>query len=144
MPLYFKKNSDILYDYIVCGSVDVEMFSFINKCVNEKGKSVTVLLYDTYPPTEYLDNLAYYIHNNRDCNELLLEPKVCYDDWKPEELAYDSESPNIISDTIKETLENQECCILQGPPGTGKSYTIATIVASYLEQGKSVCVTTHH
>ena len=142
MPLYFRKNSDNLYDYIVCGSVDVEMFGFINKCVNEKGKSVTVLLYDTYPPTEYLDNLAYYIHNNRDCNELLLEPKVCYDDWMPEELAYDPENPNLISDTIKETLEKQECCILQGPPGTGKSYTIAIIVASYLEQGKSVCVTT--
>lgn len=107
MPLYFRKNSDNLYDYIVCGSVDVEMFGFINKCVNEKGKSVTVLLYDTYPPTEYLDNLAYYIHNNRDCNELLLEPKVCYDDWTPEELAYDPENPNLISDTIKETLENR-------------------------------------
>lgn len=142
MPLYFRKDSDDLYDYIVCGSIDIDMFSFISKCINEKGKVITVLLYDTYPPTEYLENLAYYIHNHRDCSDLLLEPKVCYDNWQPEELAYDSENPTNIPDTVMETLGEKGNCVLQGPPGTGKSYTIATIVASYLKDGKSVCVTT--
>ena len=32
--------------------------------------------------------------------------------------------------------------ILQGPPGTGKSYTIAHIIAQYLQNDKTVCVTT--
>ena len=32
--------------------------------------------------------------------------------------------------------------ILLGPPGAGKSYTIASIIADYLREGKSVCVTT--
>lgn len=142
MPLYFKKSNDTLYDYIVCGSIDLELFAFISKCVNEIGKAVTVLLYDTYPPTEYFDNLAYYTFTHQDVDDLLLEPKMDYDEWHPEELAYTPEHPNIISDTITETLKQERCCVLQGPPGTGKSYTIATIVASYIAQGKSVCVTT--
>lgn len=142
MPLYFRKSSDPQYDYIVCGSVDSDMFDFISRCVNDSGKSVTVLLYDTYPPTEYFDNLAFFTHNNRNRSELYFEPGISYDEWKPEELSYDPANPTSISDTIRNTLDTSECCILQGPPGTGKSYTIATIAAAYLEQGRSVCVTT--
>lgn len=142
MPLYFRKSPDPLYDYIVCGSVDSDMFDFISQCVNNSGKSVTLLLYDTYPPTEYFDNLAYFTHNNRDRKELLFEPGISYDEWQPEELSYNPAKPTFISDTIRDTLDSSDCCILQGPPGTGKSYTIAKITADYLEQGKSVCVTT--
>lgn len=142
MPLYFRKSPDTQYDYIVCGSIDIEMFSFINECVNNRGKMITALLYDSYPPTEYFDNLAFYTHNHHDSKELLLKPQISYDEWQPEELAYSESQPNIISDTVLSTLNNDGCCILQGPPGTGKSYTIATIVSSYLKQGKNVCVAT--
>ena len=31
---------------------------------------------------------------------------------------------------------------MQGPPGVGKSYTIASIIAKYLDAGKTVCATT--
>ena len=65
MPLYFKKSTDPEYDYIVCGSVDMDMFNFVSDCVNNKGKQLTTLLYHSYPPTEYLDNLAYFTHTNR-------------------------------------------------------------------------------
>ena len=57
-------------------------------------------------------------------------------------MAYSESQPDIVSDTVAKTLQNEGCCILQGPPGTGKSYTIATIVSSYLKQGHSVCVAT--
>ena len=142
MPLYFRKSPDAQYDYIVCGSIDMDMFAFINECVNNRGKMITALLYDSYPPTEYFDNLAYYTHSHHDSKELLLKPQISYDEWQPEELAYSESQPNIVSDTVAQTLQNDECCILQGPPGTGKSYTIATIVSSYLKQGLSVCVAT--
>ena len=142
MPLYFRKDSDTQYDYIVCGSIDVEMFSFINECVNNRGKMITALLYDSYPPTEYFDNLAYYTHTHSDSKELLLKPQISYDEWQPEELSYSESQPDIVSDTVYNTLNNDGCCILQGPPGTGKSYTIATIVSSYLKQNKTVCVAT--
>ena len=142
MPLYFRKSSDSKYDFIVCGSVEQDMFDFINKCINSRSQYITVLLYDPYPPTEYFENLAYYTHTHRDCKDLLLEPTVIYDDWCPEELAYSPNQPTLISDTISNTLYEEGCCILQGPPGTGKSYTIASIVANYLNHGKSVCVTT--
>ena len=142
MPLYFKKSTDPEYDYIVCGSVDMDMFNFVSDCVNNKGKQLTTLLYDSYPPTEYFDNLAYFTHTNREEEELLITPKVSYDEWQPEELAYSDENPTIISDTVTATLEKDGSCILQGPPGTGKSYTIASIISKYLCDNKSVCVAT--
>ena len=142
MPLYFKKSTDTEYDYIVCGSVDMDMFSFVSDCVNNKGKQLTTLLYDSYPPTEYFDNLAYFTHTHREDEELLISPKVSYDEWHPEELAYSDEDPTIISDTVTATLEKDGCCILQGPPGTGKSYTIASIISHYISLNKSVCVAT--
>ena len=142
MPLYFRKSPDTQYDYIVCGSIDMDMFAFINECVNNRGNMITALLYDSYPPTEYFDNLAYYTHIHNDSKELLLKPQISYDEWQPEELAYSEKQPDIVSDTVAQTLRNEGCCILQGPPGTGKSYTIATIVSSYLRQKKTVCVAT--
>lgn len=142
MPLYFKKSPDTQYDYIVCGAIDLEMFSFINECVNNRGNTITALLYDSYPPTEYFENLAYFTHSHHESEELLLRPQMSYDEWEPEELAYTDEAPDIISETVTKTLNDEGCCILQGPPGTGKSYTIATIISSYLKQGLSVCVAT--
>lgn len=71
-----------------------------------------------------------------------LEPTIDYDEWTPEELAFDEQKPTGISDTIIDTLANEHCCIVQGPPGTGKSYTIASVISSYLDAGKTVCVTT--
>lgn len=74
--------------------------------------------------------------------ELNLEPTIDYEEWTPEELAFDEQKPTGISDTIIDTLANEHCCIVQGPPGTGKSYTIASVISSYLDAGKTVCVTT--
>ena len=74
--------------------------------------------------------------------ELNLEPTIEYDEWHPEELAFDEQKPTGIPDTIITTLAKEHCCIVQGPPGTGKSYTIASVIASYLDAGKTVCVTT--
>lgn len=142
MPLYFRKSPDTQYDYIVCGAIDLEMFSFINECVNNRGNAITALLYDSYPPTEYFENLAYFTHAHQESKELLLRPQISYDEWEPEELAYTDEEPNIISETVAKTLNYEGCCILQGPPGTGKSYTIATIISSYLKKGLTVCVAT--
>lgn len=74
--------------------------------------------------------------------ELLIEPKIEYGDWHPQELSFDENRPNAIAETIAETLQNEHCCVVQGPPGVGKSYTIATIIAKYLDAGKTVCATT--
>lgn len=75
MPLYFKKSTNPEYDYIVCGTIDLDMFKFVSDCVINKGKLLTVLLYDSYPPTEYFENLAYFTHTNRSCEDLLITPK---------------------------------------------------------------------
>lgn len=140
-PMYFLKRLDTEYDYIGCSSVSLQMFSRIETALGQ-GKSLTALLFDPFPPTEYFSNLAHFTKTHADNPLLSIEPKISYEDWCPEELAYDPDRPLGIVDRIYDTLLSESCCIMQGPPGTGKSFTISHVVARYMEQGKDVCVTT--
>lgn len=141
VPLYFIKRADAEYDYIGCSYVSLSLFSTIDNALCS-GKTVTALLFDPFPPTEYFNNLAFYTKHNEADIYLDIEPKISYEEWKPEELAFDENTPYGIVDKIYNTLSEESCCIVQGPPGTGKSFTIAHIISRYLEQGKCVCVTT--
>lgn len=140
-PMYFLKKNDLEYDYIGCSSVTLQMFSKIENALGQ-GKALTALLFDPFPPTEYYSNLAHFTKLFADNPLLTIEPKISYEDWRPEELSFNPESPLGIVDKIYGTLQTDKCCIVQGPPGTGKSFTIAHIVSRYMEQGKNVCVTT--
>lgn len=135
-PIYFKKQDDN-NDYIGCSGVDLKLFTSIKQALNE-GRSVWYIMTETFPPTQYLQNLCNYIDRYSSDSELLVMPKITYDDWKPKELTNQDD----IVGQIVEKLNKENLCILQGPPGTGKSYTIATIVSQYLGEGKTVCVTT--
>jgi len=141
IPMYYIQSKNDGYDHVACSGISSKLYDIFDKTTSA-GKSLTVIVYDPFPPVEYYRNLSRYIDIFSSNEELKLEPKIDYEDWKPEELAFDENNPTGISDTILKTLEEQVCCIVQGPPGTGKSYTIATVIASYLEKGKSVCVTT--
>lgn len=140
LPLFYLPSNDG-YDYVECSNVSLNLFNLLSDALS-KGKSLTVLIYDPLPPIDYFLNLKRYMNLFPDNEELLLEPKISYEDWRPKELSFDPEQPNAIADTIYKTLEKENCCILQGPPGTGKSYVIATIIAEYLKVGKTVCATT--
>ncbi len=140
-PMYFLKRNDPEYDYIGCSSVTLQMFSVLEKSLSQ-GKTIRALLFDPFPPTEYFSNLAHFTKLNSEDPYLSLEPKISYDDWHPEELAYNPDKPLGIVDSIYDALTKDSCCIMQGPPGTGKSFTIAHIVTRYMELGKNVCVTT--
>lgn len=140
LPLFFLPSNDG-YEYVECSNVSLTLFNLLNDALS-KSKSLTVVIYDPFPPIDYFLNLKRYMDLFPDNEELLLEPKISYDDWHPEELSFDANKPNAIAETISKTLESNDCCILQGPPGTGKSYVIATIIAEYLKAGKSVCATT--
>lgn len=140
LPLYYTKRGYSDYDYVGCSSISLSLFElFKRKC--EEGKSLTVLFFMPFPPVNFLNNLSNYMEMFPS-PELLIEPKIEYKDWHPEELSFDENHPNAIADTIAETLKNEHCCVVQGPPGVGKSYTIATIIAKYLDAGKTVCATT--
>lgn len=141
IPMYFVHAEDASYDYVACTGISTRLYDIFAKTIAE-GKSLTVIIHDPFPPVEYFRNLSRYMDLFATNNELDLEPMLSYEDWHPEELAFDNNNPNGISDTILKTLKDDNCCILQGPPGTGKSYTIASIIASYLDEGKTVCVTT--
>lgn len=140
-PLFYLNRGESSYDYVACAGISSSLYDLFRKS-SEVGKSLSLIIYNPFPPTDYYKNLSLFIDGNRDNNELLIEPTISYEDWHPEELAFDETNPNAISDTILSTLEKSNTCIVQGPPGTGKSYTIATIVAKYLSEGKCACVTT--
>ncbi len=141
VPMYYVQGKDDGYDYVACTSISTKMYDLFVQTTSQ-GKSLTAIVYNPFPPVDYYKNLSRYMDVFCDNEELLMEPLIQYEDWQPEELAYDENNPSGISDTIINTLDEQNEVIIQGPPGTGKSYTIATIVASYLENGNNVCVTT--
>ena len=140
-PMHYIQGNNDGYDHVACSGISGKLYDIFDKTTNA-GRSLTVIVYNPFPPVDYYKNLSRYMDLFPSNNELMLEPLMDYEDWQPEELAFDESNPTGISDTILDTLEEKDCCILQGPPGTGKSYTIAKIVAHYLENDKSVCVTT--
>lgn len=140
-PLHYVTGKDDGYDYVACCGLSNKLYDIFFKATKE-GKSLPVIIYDPFPPTEYYKNMVHYMDMNPNDSNLFLEPTIKYEDWHPEELAFDKENPKGIANTIEQTLQDKQICIVQGPPGTGKSYTIATIVARYLTAVKSVCVTT--
>lgn len=140
-PMYYVPGKNDGYDYVACSGISTKLYDLFVKTTSE-GKSLSVLIYNPFPPVDYYKNLSRYMDVFSDNEELKLEPKIAYEDWQPEELAFDENHPNGISEKILQTLLVEDCCVLQGPPGTGKSYAIATIIAAYLTEGKNVCVTT--
>lgn len=140
-PMYYVNGKSDGYDYVACCGLSFKLFDILDKSISE-GKSLTVIIHDPFPPVDYYKNLIQYMDVFSDNEELYLEPLTSYEEWQPEELAFDEKNSNGISDTIIKTLDEQDCCIVQGPPGTGKSWTIAKVVATFLGSGKNVCVTT--
>lgn len=140
-PMYFVHAKDSSYDYVACTGISTRLYDIFAKSIAD-GKSLSVIIHDPFPPVEYFRNLSRYMDIYAANDELDLEPKLSYEDWHPEELAFDYNNPDGISNNILNTLRDDSCCIVQGPPGTGKSYTIASIISSYLDAGKTVCATT--
>lgn len=140
-PMYYMHASDSSYDYVACSGFSSKLYDILSRSI-AAGKKLTLIVHNPFPPVEYFRNLAKYMDAFSSNKELNLEPSIDYEEWTPEELAFNEEKPTSISDTIIDTLANEHCCIVQGPPGTGKSYTIASVISSYLDAGKTVCVTT--
>lgn len=140
-PMYYVHSDDSNYDYVACSGFSFKLYDILSKALAD-GKSLSLIVHNPFPPVEYFRNLSSYMDAFSSNEELNLEPTINYEEWTPEELAFDEHKPTGISDTIIDTLANEHCCIVQGPPGTGKSYTIASVISSYLDAGKNVCVTT--
>ncbi len=141
IPLYYIKKQDPNYDYVGCTGISVQLYDLFKK-TTASGKSLTVMVFAPFPPVEYYNNLVNFLEVYQDMPQLQIEPQMDFDDWHPEELSYDPDNETAIPKKIMETLSEENSCVLQGPPGTGKSYTIAHIIAEYLNANKTVCVTT--
>lgn len=141
LPLYYTNKGESKYDYVGCTGLSTTLYDLFKKST-ESGKSLSVIVFSPFPPVDYFNNLVNFLEVYHDLPEQMIEPKIDYEDWQPEELEYNPENETAIPEKILQTLEEDDCCILQGPPGTGKSYTIAHIIATYLTNNKTVCVTT--
>jgi len=141
IPMHYVNGYNDGFDYVACCGLSTTMYGILEKSVSE-GKSLTVIIHDPFPPIDYFFNLSRYMDVYPDNEELYMEPLIPFEEWEPEELAFDEHNPEGISQRILKTLEDEDICIVQGPPGTGKSWTIAKIVETYLLNGKNVCVTT--
>lgn len=141
LPLYYTKKGESKYDYVGCTGLSTTLYDLFKKST-ESGKSLSVIVFSPFPPVDYFNNLVKFLEVYHDLPEQMIEPRIDYEDWQPEELEYNPENETAIPERILQTLEEDDCCILQGPPGTGKSYTIAHIIATYLTNNKTVCVTT--
>ena len=135
-PLRYIKKNDTSYDYLKCEGCTVELYANIESAI-QKGVTPWFILVDKLPPTQYLRNLIDYIDRCPEDEDLLLEPKITYPQWEPEELTNKDDIPG----RLIEVLEKDGICIVQGPPGTGKSYSIAEVANRYLNKGKVVCAT---
>lgn len=133
LPLYFLKDRKT----IGCGQIQSEVLSAI-KMALERSMTLRFIMLENMPPTELLLNLADYIDLHPTDRDLLLEPKILYDDWKPVQLR---STDNVPLKVINQ-LNDKGICVLQGPPGTGKSYALADIISRVTAENKSVCVTT--
>lgn len=140
-PLYYQRRTDTSYDYVGCTGLSTSLFDLFKKSL-ENGKSLTVIVFSPFPPVDYFNNLVNFLDVYPEIPEQVIEAKIDYENWFPEELEYNPDNEKAIPEKIMETLEDDGCCVLQGPPGTGKSYTIAHIIAKYLNDNKTVCVTT--
>ena len=74
-PIHFLHRADPDYDYIGCSSVSMQMFSRLERNLS-MGKTITILLFDPFPPTEYFNNLANYTYVNSSDQYLNIEPKI--------------------------------------------------------------------
>ena len=133
LPIYYLNERKT----IGCGNVSLEMLKAVRTAL-EQHINIKFVMLETLPPTELLMNLAEYIKLHPSDTNLLLLPKICYDNWAPTEL----KSTENVADRIIESLKEHDVCVLQGPPGTGKSYTLGSIISKVIEEKKKVCVTT--
>ena len=98
-PMYYVPGKNDGYDYVACSGISTKLYDLFVKTTSE-GKSLSDLIYNPFPPVDYYKNLSRYMDVFSDNEELKLEPKIAYEDWQPEELAFDENHPNGISEKI--------------------------------------------
>lgn len=133
LPIYFLNERKT----IGCGNVSLEMVKAVRTSI-EKHIIIKFVMLETLPPTELLMNLAEYIKQHPSDKNLLLAPKISYDEWTPTDL----KSTDNVADKVISSLKEHNICVLQGPPGTGKSYTLGEIISKMVVEKNSICVTT--
>lgn len=133
VPLYFLSDRKT----VGCSKVSLEMLNAVRSGLAQH-KELRFVMLETLPPTELLMNLSDYINQHQSDKNLLLTPKITYNNWSPVEL----KSTDNVPERIIKALETSDVCVLQGPPGTGKSYTLGSIISKITTEKKSVCVTT--
>lgn len=122
--------------FLLCGfsGISIEMAKYM-----ENKEGCVVILGPQEPPIDYYQNLISLVMcggNNMAAKEILdFDKKTIV--WNPININSNKEQV----DDIIESLNEESQLIFQGPPGTGKTYLMAELVATLLNNNKSVLVT---
>lgn len=122
--------------FLLCGfsGISIEMAKYL-----EDKEGGVVVLGPQEPPIDYYQNLINIVtcsDNNMAAKEILDFDKKTIA-WNPTNINSNKEQV----DGIIEKLNEYSQLIFQGPPGTGKTYLMAELVATLLNNNKSVLVT---
>lgn len=132
----FRKRSESMHTSAIGFHGITERFANAIHQLKRNGASPQILLTPPYPPTEYLENLIFFIQHNRKDPVLNLSLEKGLESWSPIPLQSEKEKTSII---LKE-LESTDELIIQGPPGTGKSHLMAEVCAAKMRSGDAVCI----
>jgi superfamily I DNA and/or RNA helicase len=136
-PIYYLDKSNKEWATIGFKDIDAEFFEIIKNQL-QKGKNPSIFLAEKDPPIQYLLNLYEFIEKYPKDEVLNMNIEKSLDEWKPLNL---KASENKVA-IVNTALENADILIIQGPPGTGKSHLIGEIADHFLQEGKSICITT--
>ncbi len=135
-PIFYLKNEDPAMHYIGFKGIDIEFMTIAKQLLNQ-GKHPGLVIADTDPPIQYLVNLISFIKNHPNDPILNMDMRYGIDSWVPRTF----KNLNSRSTEVIDALKKEDEVIVQGPPGTGKSHLIAEVLAKYLKEGHTVCIT---
>ncbi len=106
MPMYFIESHNVDKSYVGCSSLSVKMYSNIEKILSV-GKTLNILLFDPFPPTEYLENLAVYTKLHPKNEFFNINEGRQYEDRHLTELEFNPQNTLSIPESISKILKKR-------------------------------------
>jgi DNA polymerase III delta prime subunit len=134
--IFYLNDPDPQHVYLGFRGIDFNFLETVNSFV-KNGKHPSIVIAKKDPPIDYLLNLKKFISYFPEDKILNLAITKSLEDWNPEVVEQNLKSGKMFKDNLATT----ESLIIQGPPGSGKSTLAAEITDQFLNEGKTVCIT---
>jgi len=131
---YWKTETE--WAYLLVSISDFKLSEYLKAEFLDKDLHPLVVVAESDPPIEYLQNLKEFVENNPEDETLMSDVDTDQEEWKPVGL---NNEFDITDEIIDLTLKNQ-ITLIQGPAGTGKSFYAAKVCEYYLRKNQPVAV----